>query len=358
MNERRASEREAPLAGLGSARRQGVSAQRKSRWLLGFSLVLAGVLLFLSFRGVHWEEMVGAIRRCTPAYLALAFLTISISYFARGLRWRLLLVRDRPVSPITAFWATMVGYVGNSFLPARAGDVLRPLAISRATGIRASYALATVVTERIIDTLALVVLSVVASRSLAAIPFWLNGATAIMASVSLLLIAGAALAPRLWPLLIHALGRVGLPNAFSERLDSVISTFILGMRALRRPRTALGFLVYTAVIWTLDILTALEMAWALHLPLLWQEALLLLVALGLGSAAPSTPGYVGIFQFVAVTVLVPFGISHSQAFAYILIFQAVTYGAVLIWGGGGGWRSLYPRQSGRGDEWAREQEAA
>lgn len=354
----RISEGDAPLVLDDRVRRRGVAAQRGSRWLFGFSLLLAGVLLFLSFRGVRWAEMVGAIRRCTPAYLALAFLTISVSYFARGLRWRLLLMRERPVSPITAFWATMVGYVGNSFLPARAGDVLRPLAINRATGIRASYALATVVTERIIDTLALVVLSVVASRSLTAIPPWLHGATAIMAGVSLLLIAAAALAPRLWPLLCRALRRFGLPEAFSTRLDGVVNTFMLGMRALRRPRTALGFLAFTAVIWTLDVLTALEMAWALHLPLRWQEALLLLVALGLGSAAPSTPGYVGIFQFVAVTVLVPFGISHSQAFAYILIFQAVTYGAVLLWGGGGGWRSLSLGRSGRSDEWMRQQEVA
>jgi len=44
----------------------------------------------------------------------------------------------------------------------------------------------------------------------------------------------------------------------------------------------------------------------------FRIALLVLTALGLSSALPSTPGYVGIFQFVAVTVLAPFGIDRVR----------------------------------------------
>ena len=61
-------------------------------------------------------------------------------------------------------------------------------------------------------------------------------------------------------------------------------------------------------------------------------ASLLLCGLGLGSALPSTPGYVGIYQFVAVTVLVPFGIPRDGALAFILVGQAVGYVVVLFLG--------------------------
>lgn len=50
------------------------------------------------------------------------------------------------------------------------------------------------------------------------------------------------------------------------------------------------------------------------------------------SAAPSTPGYVGVYQFVAGTVLVPFGLSRDAALVYILAFQTITYGVVLFRG--------------------------
>jgi len=54
-------------------------------------------------------------------------------------------------------------------------------------------------------------------------------------------------------------------------------------------------------------------------------AFLLIAGLGLGSALPSTPGYIGIWQFVAVSILTPFGFSKTDAVAYILVAQALQY---------------------------------
>jgi len=67
------------------------------------------------------------------------------------------------------------------------------------------------------------------------------------------------------------------------------------------------------------------MADGLHLHFSFAVAMLLLTGMGLGSALPSTPGYVGIYQFVAVTVLTPFGFSRDSALAYILVAQASAY---------------------------------
>jgi len=61
-------------------------------------------------------------------------------------------------------------------------------------------------------------------------------------------------------------------------------------------------------------------------------AMLLLTGLGLGSALPSTPGYVGIYQFVAVTVLAPMGIAKSAALAFIIMVQAYGYVTTLLVG--------------------------
>src|SRR6476660_2086728 len=74
----------------------------------------------------------------------------------------------------------------------------------------------------------------------------------------------------------------------------------------------------------------------MHMPL--AAAFLLLAGLGLGSALPSTPGYVGIYQFVAVSVLAPFGFSKNNAIAYIMVAQALCYVVIGVWGGIGLWR--------------------
>lgn len=67
-------------------------------------------------------------------------------------------------------------------------------------------------------------------------------------------------------------------------------------------------------------------------------AFLVITGLSLGSALPSTPGYVGIYQFVAVTVLTPFGFTRTDAIAYILVAQALMYALIGFWGALGLWR--------------------
>ena len=78
-------------------------------------------------------------------------------------------------------------------------------------------------------------------------------------------------------------------------------------------------------------------AHALGLTIPMPVAFLLIAGLGLGSALPSTPGYVGIYQFVAVSVLTPFGFSRTNAIAYILLAQALSYTLVAFWGSLGFW---------------------
>jgi uncharacterized membrane protein YbhN (UPF0104 family) len=70
---------------------------------------------------------------------------------------------------------------------------------------------------------------------------------------------------------------------------------------------------------------------------LLAQSFLLIAALGISSALPSTPGYVGVYQFVAVTILSPFGVARESALALILLVQFLNLLVVSIWGGLGLW---------------------
>src|SRR5258708_25269997 len=104
------------------------------------------------------------------------------------------------------------------------------------------------------------------------------------------------------------------------------------MRAFHDARRLSGFLGVTALIWCLDAVGTVIVGAALGLRFPISLAFLLIAGLGLGSALPSTPGYVGIYQFVAVTVLTPFGFSRNGAIAYILVAQALSYVVIGFWG--------------------------
>ena len=122
-------------------------------------------------------------------------------------------------------------------------------------------------------------------------------------------------------------------------MDDLLIRFLDGMRSLQNPGRALAFVALTGVIWLADGLGSMLGAYMLRLHLTLPQALLLLAGMGLSSAIPSTPGYVGVYQFAAVTVLTPFGFSKSDALAYILVAQAFNYVVVTTWGLPGLWLS-------------------
>jgi len=327
-----------PRAALNTVLHAKLARGRNSGWVLAFSALLAGVLLYFALRGVSWPALWVALRQGDPRYLALSLLTLSAAYVAMGLRWGVLVSGERRLAPTNAFWTTMVGLFGNGFLPARAGDVIRILVTSRVADANASAVLAAVVAERLTDVLALTTLAVFASLALHTLPSWLRDATrlaAVFAGGGMLALVLASRAERAT---LSLLVRAPLPRAVRSAVRVLLRKFTDGTRTLHQPRTVLQVVGLTAIIWSLNVVTTLEVGWALHFSISWQQAMLFQVALGIASAVPSTPGYVGVFQFVAVTVLIPFGLTRDEAVAFIFVIQAITYIAITLWGTLGSWR--------------------
>src|SRR5205823_4051929 len=129
--------------------------------------------LYFAFRNVDWAELGATLAGARPQYLALAVAALSGSTFLRGLRWRILLAAERPIPPLLGFWGVSVGYLGNGFLPARAGELLRSAMVARATGLGTTYVLATALTERILDAVALVLILAATLATLEQVPDWL-----------------------------------------------------------------------------------------------------------------------------------------------------------------------------------------
>jgi uncharacterized membrane protein YbhN (UPF0104 family) len=125
---------------------------------------------------------------------------------------------------------------------------------------------------------------------------------------------------------------------------------LLGLQTFHDVRRLAAFAAFTVAIWSVDAYTVVLGGHALDLDISYPMAALLICGMGLGSALPSTPGYVGIFQFVAVSVLTPFGVAKDAALALILILQALGYVVVVMFGVPGlyrfkGWRTALAKQA-------------
>lgn len=298
----------------------------------GVAVLLATVLLYYSLRGIEWNHVARLITGAAPGPLVLGTVMATASLFLRACRWRILLVADGPVSVATAFWATAAGFFGNNFLPARAGELVRTYMISSRSALDTAYVLATALSERVADAVVLVIMSAVVLLILPAQPGWLAGAARPLAIVGLLGALGIAILPLLGSVGRNVIARAPVPHALRPRLIAVMEQALRGIRAFHDAGRLSGFIGLTIVIWCLDAVGTTVVGTALGLRISLSAAFLLIAALGLGSALPSTPGYVGIYQFVAVTVLTPFGFTRTDAIAFILVAQALMYVVIGFWG--------------------------
>lgn len=303
-----------------------------------FSLTLAVVLLYFTLRGLDWSAFWKTIRNGHYGFLLLIIPIGSANYFIRALRWSIFVRSEKKIPILSVFWANMVGYMGNAYLPARAGELLRSAFLGQKSGLGTSFVFATAMVERILDTVALVLIGSISLLWLGNISPWLANAVRIISLAGILGLAVIIAAPFQEKLIQRLFGWLPLPPKISPLISKQITRFLVGMRCLQSRRRLLTFILLTAVIWLVDAVGTTIGVRIISQTLSLAQALILLSALGLSSAVPSTPGYVGVFQFVAVTVLVPFGFSRSEALAYILVSQILNYLVVSFWGLLGLWQ--------------------
>src|SRR5215471_13180899 len=96
----------------------------RSPWSWVLSLVVAAGLLYFAVRGVDWRLVWASIVNVEWVWIVASGLMSCGSYFLRALRWRILLNAEGRFSVGTVFSANIAGYLGNNFLPARAGELI------------------------------------------------------------------------------------------------------------------------------------------------------------------------------------------------------------------------------------------
>ena len=99
-------------------------------------ITIAGFLvsilcIALALRMVNTKEMLAAFQNADYAIVMLSVGVLMISHYFRALRWRILLLPVKPVNTLDPFSALVIGYAGNSFLPAHLGEFLRAFVLSK-----------------------------------------------------------------------------------------------------------------------------------------------------------------------------------------------------------------------------------
>jgi hypothetical protein len=298
-------------------------------------VALAVGLLAWFLRHANLADVWAEMRRGNWWLLLAALGVQAATWLFRALRWRYLLSPLGSVRFSAVFEATMIGFAAITLLPARAGEVIRPYLLARREHLSASAAFATIVVERLLDLLTVLILfaGVVAFADPpagAANPAVYRGmqtgglVLGAGALVGLVVLIGLASRPDALARMAHGLSRF-LPEKFAHGLARVAARFATGLGIVRQPRRLLVSFLLSFPLW---LSIALGIWWgglAFHIDLPFTGSLVLMALLVVGVSVP-TPGAVGGYHEafrIGATAL--YGAANDRAISAAIVMHAISF---------------------------------
>jgi uncharacterized protein (TIRG00374 family) len=272
--------------------------------------------------------------------LALA-LTLTIM-LVRAERWQYLLAPLGRTRFWVAFRTTVIGFAVSFIVPARAGEVLRPYLLARSEGLPATAAFATIIVERILD-----VLTVLMLLGLFFLFAQSQEASAAPAMYRAVVVGAAAIAPVALAILVTMFVMAGHP----ERLHSVVlkvervlparlaravagfmKTFAEGLAVVRSPRRLVWALGWSFVMWSAMAVQLWVLVRAFDITLPFGGSFLVTAILVVGVAVPTPGGVGGTHEALRLGLTSFYGADNDAAVGAAIVQHGVNFVPYLLLG--------------------------
>lgn len=289
---------------------------------------LFGVLLLVGlFSLTGFNEVFSIVKRANPLFIAAIAVVYPVSFLFRTWRWRVLLrASGHLASRANVFRCIMAGWLLNSLIPARAGDVMRGYALKTTEGTPFSVGIGTIVIERVLDMLVLSAMMVIVAS------FYLrSGRTIYLAGAALLI----ALALFVALIAVYVVGD-RIADALETYVDGVSGSVRTVQQALDRvsdnPFAVMLSAGLSIPVWLIEVTTIYFAARAVNLNLGVVSTVTAGVSAFVSQSVPITPGGLGTYEAAITSVLVLFGIDSSTATALALVDHFTRLGVIYVVG--------------------------
>lgn len=308
---------------------------RAAKWLrIGIGTAIGVGALWLVARGLDSAGLRAALLSAELwPWVPLGIAIYLAGHVLRGFRSRYLIV---PWADLTTYDATNIvaaGYATNNILPARLGELARAALLADRTGVTLPLGISIVIVERLLDAVAIVLLLVVGVATAdTRTPLGQISNRLLLIGIGVLTaLVVAAFTPgvtRAGAMRVARLGRGHVRDALLRWTTELAS----GIALLRDPRRVAVAVALSLAIWTMETGLFLCLLPSVGLPMRVSVALVAVAVTNLGILVPSTPAYVGTFEYFASQSLVWFGVASSTAFAYAVIVHVAFFVPMTIWG--------------------------
>ncbi len=319
---------------------------KKSGQLI-IGLIVAFAAVYYTMRNVSVSELMDSFRHVNYIWLLPTFVLMCLTYVARAIRWRMLLLPVKEVKTFELFSPLMVGFMA-SVLPARAGELVRAYLLGKKFELSFASSLATIVVERLFDMILLLFLfswilvfhgeifdsniawSGVSIRDLA---FQFGIFSLVLVLVLIAFIYLLTFHNERAMAVVHWLVRP-FPEKWQFKLIQMTETFRQGLGVFRNLRALVFIAVATVGVWALIVLQYYPLYWAYSLQDKSVTSLILLTVMVciLITVLP-TPAFLGSFNAgVLIALHEIMGEAEVAAVSFGFVAWGVNF-AVIVLGG-------------------------
>ncbi len=322
----------------------------KTRLISLTKITITSLLVIFSVYFSVWKvdiDELGQSFQTANYWLAAALVpVILVSHYIRAHRWKVILRFIHPTAHAGRLFAgVIVGYFMNNLIP-RSGELARPyVTAQRERDVKFSSLLGTIVIERFIDIVSLLVIVAVVllfdQRLFEGFEeFGVNEAAmksmvlpAVLIGVVFLVIAPSSFGMRLVKWIVQV-----VPSSFRTRIVETFQSMQAGFGAIKSIPQAGVIVGETALLYFCYMLPLFMMFFAFESgarvsPTMF-DAVKILALTAMAFAVAPTPGAFGIFHVTArIAVMKILDFSYADAVAYATITHFVNYITVMIPGG-------------------------
>jgi uncharacterized protein (TIRG00374 family) len=287
--------------------------------VVGTAVVALIFLIFAFF--IDWREVWQQLRQADYGYLLLGSGLLLAGLGGYAVRWRLLM-RNLP-SLRRTFHASNIGHAGNTFLPARAGEAARIIAISNSDNVSKTEATTSFVVERLVEQfMRLLALGLAIGLGLGVEPSPASIGGGIATLVAAMLATYWLLVSR-QRVLQHGprlLSR--LPGISPARAQNGLANLINNLDTIATPRQFLRVLLWSLIPW--GFFAGFHYFTLLALGDIFGDVNPWLIALGtLAFCPPSAPTNPGVYHAFIIGPLLALGFGSEPATAYAVMLHIV-----------------------------------
>jgi len=300
----------------------------KKQFTIG--VLISAIFIFLAFREVNLTEMISALEKANYVWIFPGIAFMFLSLYIRSLRWRYFLLSIKKVKVSSLFSAMMIGYMANNVFPLRLGELLRAYAIGKSEDISKATSFATILVERIIDVVSLLLI-------LGFTIFFHDFPDEIRNAALVIFMSAIGIIGLIVFLMgkaTHAMRFVGFllrpfPPRARERMFITMKSFLEGFQVFRHTHHYFAIIMQSIVLWVLyaGIIFVTLIAFNLQLEgaSYFIASLVILVMISIGIMIPSSPGFIGTYHYLCMKGLALFGVGESDALSFAIVLHLSNY---------------------------------